>query len=165
MSETGKPASGSLGRDDMRAQVIWYIGIGGASLCADLLVFTALLSAGTAVFFALVAGFVTGTVVNYMLCRLLAFTGGRFQPWNEVLRLVAVSLVGLGLTMVLVAVLLRLGLSPIMAKLIATVIAFAWNYAGRRWLVFHAEMPLRTWTLSRRAAANLGPAAPEDPGR
>ena len=141
----------TLRQDDIRAQFVWYLVVGAASLSADLVVFAALLDTGSPVLLALVVGFVVGTLANDVLSRTLAFTGGRFRRRDEILRLFAVSLVGLALTAFLVAACVRLGLSAIAAKLVATPIAFFWNYFGRRTFVFHSDMPLGTWRLSRQA--------------
>jgi dolichol-phosphate mannosyltransferase len=151
----GREAAGGLhrilARDDTRAQLVWYLVVALCSLSADLLVFTALLATGCPVLLALVVGFVIGTLANYVLSRTLAFTGGRFRRWDEILRLFAVSLVGLGLTALLVTVFMRLGLSAIAAKLVATLIVFFWNYLGRRLFVFHSDIPLGSWQLSTQA--------------
>ena len=158
-SETGaRPASGperKLGRADIRAQFVWYIVVGGLSFLADLAVFVGLLWLGAPVMAALVVGFLVGTLVNYGLSRLLAFTGGRYLRAGEVLRLFTVAGVGLLLTAVLVILLMALGLPAVAAKIIATPIALIWNYFGRRLFVFHPQMPLVTWRLSARALARL----------
>ena len=91
-----------LGQDNIRAQFVWYLVVGAASLSADLLVFMALLAVGSPVLLALLVGFVMGTLANDVLSRILAFTGGRFRRWDEILRLFAVSLIGLALTALLV---------------------------------------------------------------
>jgi len=140
-----------LKRDDIRAQFVWYFAVGTGSLLTDLLAFTWLLAMGAPVPLALVVGFVIGTLVNYVLSRALAFTGGRFRRWDEILRLFAVALIGLVLTALLVAVCMGFGLSAIAAKLVATPVAFFWNYLGRRIFVFHAEMPTGIWRLSTQA--------------
>jgi len=155
----GRTAAGGLhrilARDDMRAQLVWYLVVAVASLAADLLVFMALLAAECPVQPALVVGFVIGTLTNYVLSRSLAFTGGRYRRWDEILRLFAVALIGLGLTSLLVAVFMRLGLSAIAAKLVATAVVFFWNYFGRRLFVFHSDIPLGSWQLSTQAVERM----------
>jgi putative flippase GtrA len=146
---------GRLGRADIRAQFLWYVLVGGLSFLADLAVFAGLLWLGAPVMAALVLGFGLGTLVNYLLSRALAFTGGRYRPTGEVARLFAVAAFGLGLTALLVLLLMALGLSALTAKIVATPIALGWNYLGRRLFVFHPHMPLVTWRLSARAVARL----------
>ncbi len=145
----------SFGRADIRAQFVWYIIVGGLSFLADFAIFVGLLWLGAPVLAALAIGFVVGTVVNYGLSRLLAFTGGRYRPTGEVARLFTVAIVGLVLTAVLVFLLMALGLPAVAAKIVATPIAFVWNYFGRRIFVFHPQMPFATWRLSARAAERI----------
>lgn len=116
---------------------------------------TALIRAGAQVMPALVVGFVAGTFANYVLFRALAFQGDRHDRLSEISRLVAVSLVGLGLTAILVWIRMSFGLPPLVAKFVATGPVLAWNYAGRRLFVFHREMPRATWALSDRASRSL----------
>ena len=149
------PPPRDLARDDMRVQVLWYALVGAGALAADLVVFATLIALGVPVMAALVAGFAVGALTNYALSRWLAFGGGRYGQAQEVARLVLVALAGLALTAAMVAVLLRAGLPPLAAKLVATGVAFFWNYLGRRLFVFHAAMPDRTWRLSRRAVARV----------
>jgi putative flippase GtrA len=158
-------AAGGLGRADVRAQFVWYLVVGGLSFLADLLAFAGLLWLGVPVLPALVVGFVIGTFANYALSRALAFAGGRFRPTGEVLRLFAVAVVGLALTAVLVHLFMGAGLPAVAAKIVATPIALIWNYAGRRFFVFHPHMPVATWRLSARALARVRPASSARLGR
>jgi putative flippase GtrA len=143
----------AIGRSDMRAQFVWYLLVGGLSFLADLTAFAALIALGVPVMLALVIGFAVGTLTNYLLCRVLAFTGGRFRRMGEIARLVGVALAGLAFTAALVAAFMALGLPAVVARIVATPIALAWNYLGRRAFVFRAEMPQGTWRLSERAVA------------
>ena len=153
--ERGAQPADTLSRADMRVQFVWYVVVGGLSFLADLAVFVSLLWLGVPVLAALVLGFVIGTLANYALSRLLAFTSGRFRLTQEVLRLFTVAVIGLGLTAVLVLVLMALGLPAVAAKILATPIALIWNYLGRRAFVFHAQMPSATWQLSARALGRI----------
>jgi putative flippase GtrA len=149
-----RPADGperKLGRADVRAQFGWYLVVGGVSFLADLAVFVTFIWLGAPVMAALATGFVFGTLVNYGLSRVLAFTGGRHRPAGEVARLFTVAVVGLLLTAALVFLLMALGLPAIAARIVATPIALVWNYVGRRLFVFHPQMPIATWRLSARA--------------
>ena len=101
----------------------------------------------------LVIGFLVGTGANYFLSLLLAFDGGRHDGPGEVVSLLVVSGIGLAVTAVLVWSFMTFGLSALWAKVIATPLALAWNYAGRRLFVFTPNMPLRTWRLSTRLLA------------
>lgn len=144
-------ASSNISRADVSAQFIWYLLVGGLSFLTDLSILVILLWFSTPVPGALVIGFFVGTLANYRLSRMLAFAGGRYRPAGEVCRLFAVALVGLFLTMALIALLMSAGMSAVAAKIVATPIAFIWNYAGRRLFVFFPEMPRDIWMLSDRA--------------
>jgi putative flippase GtrA len=148
----GPLTSEGLDRRDMRVQLLWYLLVGGLSFLADLGIFAALVIMGVPAMLALVVAFALGTLVNYQLSRLLAFTGGRFRPTGEIMRIVVISLGGLGLTALLLAAMMAFGMSAVVARVIATPFAFGWNYFGRRLFVFHAEMPDGVWRLSARAA-------------
>lgn len=148
-----------IGRRNVPAQLLLYLFVGALSLCADFVVFLALLPLGLVL--AVIAGFVVGTVANYLLCTLLAFTRGRFGRTNELIRLFGVALVGVGLTLGIVLALAALGLSPVLSKAVATVVVFAWNYLGRRLFVFGAEMPERSWSLANRSLSKLDTLARE----
>jgi putative flippase GtrA len=138
-------------RSNVAVQFAWYLLVGGCSFLADFAVFAMLLRLGAGVVLSLVVGFLVGTVCNYLLSRFLAFSGGRRRRTVEFTMLVAVSIAGLALTVALVTLLMRLGASAILAKILATPVALIWNYAGRRLFVFAPDMPIGTWHLSSRA--------------
>jgi putative flippase GtrA len=145
------PPGGELDRRNAPTQFVWYVLVGGVSFLVDLSAFTILLSGSVPVLLALVGSFILGTLVNYILCRALAFTGGRYRRSGEIVRLSSVALVGLVLTATLVWGFIALGITPIAARVIATPVALAWNYVGRRLFVFHHEMPTATWRASQWA--------------
>lgn len=142
-----------VGRRNIPAQFLLYLLVGGLSLCADFVVFLTLLPSGLVI--AVIAGFVVGTVANYILSRVLAFASGRFGRALELFRLFCVALIGVGLTLGFVLSLTSLGLSAVLAKVVATVAVFGWNFLGRRYFVFHAELPERSWTFANRSLAKL----------
>jgi dolichol-phosphate mannosyltransferase len=134
---------------NLPVQFCWYLVVGGLSFLADLYAFMALLMTGIPTLLASALGFMIGAVVNYWLSALLAFRAGRFGRTMEVSRLLAVALVGLGLTTALMHIFISfLHLSPVLAKVIAVPIVLVWNFLGRRWFVFHKRMPNRTAALS-----------------
>ncbi len=153
--ERERSAGAGLARADMRAQFAWYIVVGGLSFLTDLTVFVGLLWLGMPVLGALVIGFLIGTLTNYVLSRVLAFTGGRFHLSGEILRLFTVALVGLALTALLVGLLMGAGMSAVAAKIVATPIALIWNYAARRLFVFHPQMPIAIWRMTDRTLARM----------
>ena len=123
-------------------QVLRYGAVGGVSTVVDLAAFVVMVDLGLAVLFAAGASFTLGTLINYALCYRFVFVRDRFRRSEEVLRLFAVSAVGVGLNVLCVwLLLLVLPVPPLAAKIAAVPLVFAWNYLGRRWLVFHAHMP------------------------
>ena len=71
----------------------------------------------------------------------------------EMLRFLAVVLVGLGLNTLLVwAFVYPLSMHPTVAKIAAVPIVLVWNYLGRRLLVFSNEVPVavRAWMKPAR---------------
>jgi dolichol-phosphate mannosyltransferase len=142
-----------LARSYVPVQFAWYVLVGGLSFLADLAVFAGLLRLDLPLMTSLVAGFAIGTLVNYALSLSLAFTGGRHRRLMEILRLFAVSVVGLGLTAALVWCFMALGLSALASKVVATPVVLAWNYLGRRLFVFRADMPIGIWRVSAQVLA------------
>lgn len=108
-----------IGRRNIPAQLLLYLLVGVLSLCADFIVFLTLLPIGLVL--AVIAGFVVGTIANYIFSKVLAFASGRFGRAHELFRLFCVALIGIGLTLGIVLALSSLGLSAVLAKLVATV--------------------------------------------
>jgi putative flippase GtrA len=143
----------TISRRNVPAQLVWYLLVGGLAFLADLAVFLTLLPLGVVP--AVVVCFAVGTLANYALSRLLAFTGGRYDVPQEIARLSAVALVGVALTLASVLALTRLGLGPVAAKLVAIVLVFGWNYVGRPVFVFRPELPKGAWSISNQALSLL----------
>jgi putative flippase GtrA len=81
--------------------------------------------------------FVTATLVNYLLCRAFVFRSGRFSRPEEVSRLFVVAVIGLGLNSAAVWLIAGvLGANPTLATVLALFPVIAWNYLGRRSMVF-----------------------------
>ena len=133
-------------------QVLRYGFVGGVATIADLGSFIAMVDLGVAVLLAAGASFALGTSINYALCYRYVFVRDCYRRSEEILRLFAVSAVGVGLNVLCVwSLLLALPLPPLAAKVAAVPLVFAWNYLGRRWLVFHAHMPKHDHLHRRRA--------------
>ena len=135
----------------MPSQFALYLVVGGLSFVADMIVFLSILSYGYVL--AVAVGFSVGTFCNYLLSRLIAFRGGRFRVGVELLMLFVVALIGAGLTISLALLLTDLGVGAVAAKIVATVIVLAWNYLGRRLLVFHPEIPYGVVRVLNRATS------------
>jgi dolichol-phosphate mannosyltransferase len=125
-------------------QFFFYIFIGGACAVVNLLLFQLLLPSLDVTLAALVA-FFAAAALNYYLSVLVLFRRqARWKSATEILIflgvVIAVSVVDLCATRLLVTV----GLHPTLAKAAATVIGLAFNFAGRRLLVF-PEKPRGDW--------------------
>jgi putative flippase GtrA len=95
--------------------------------------------------------FVTANLVNYLLCRAFVFRSGRFSRPEEVSRLFVIAVVGLGLNSAAVWLLAGvLGVDPTLAKILAVFPVFAWNYLGRRSIVFASGPSAAVALLSER---------------
>jgi hypothetical protein len=87
-----------------------------------------------------------------LLSVVLAFERGRFRRYIEMLRFLAVVLVGLGLNTLLVWYFAYpLSIRPTAAKIVAVPIVLMWNYLGRRLLVFGNDIPVAVRALLKPA--------------
>jgi putative flippase GtrA len=133
-------------------QLVLYFIVGGICFVIDVGGFVALrfffklpiLSAST-------LSFVTATLFNYVLCCGFVFRSGRFSRSEEIIRLFIIALIGLGLnTAVLVFLTKIMYLDPTLAKILAVIPVFAWNYIGRRTMVFEGTPPAAMAGLAKR---------------
>lgn len=134
-------------------QFILYLFVGGASFLVDIGVFVALFAVGVPVIPASVTSFVAATIANYLLCILLVFERGRWRRHIETLCFLTVVLIGLALNTALVwCFVYPLSIHPTAAKIIAVPIVLAWNYLGRRFLVFDHRLPapVAAWRQVKR---------------
>jgi putative flippase GtrA len=125
-----------------------YLIVGGLSFFVDIGAFVAMRALEVPVIPASISSFMLATAANYLLSILLAFERGRLRRHVEMLRFLAVVLVGLGLNTLLVWFFVYpLSMHPTVAKIVAVPIVLVWNYLGRRLLVFSNEVPVavRAW--------------------
>src|SRR5947207_1662552 len=130
-----------------------YLIVGGLSFFVDIGAFVAMRAIEVPVIAASISSFMLATAANYLLSILLAFERGRFRRHVEMLRFLAVVLVGLGLNTFLVwGFVYPLSMHPTVAKIAAVPIVLVWNYLGRRLLVFGNQVPVavRGWTTPAR---------------
>ena len=104
-----------------------FLCVGGTCTLVHYALMALLAWTGLSVVAASAAGFALSAVLNYVLNETLTFrsTGPRHVAAP---RFIAVALCGLALNHVLLTVLLRAGLSPIPAQLLATTGVIVWNY-------------------------------------
>jgi putative flippase GtrA len=133
-----------------------YFIVGGICFCIDIGGFVALRLLTLPILTASVFSFVTATLVNYLLCCGFVFRGGRFSRPEEIVRLFIIALVGLGLNTAAVLLLAKiLRLDPTLAKILAVFPVFAWNYLGRRAMVFDGSLPAAMTHLAERVRGRL----------
>ncbi|BBK43845.1 hypothetical protein STVA_38650 [Allostella vacuolata] len=144
-------AGTSPSRTDIRLQFACYLLVGGSAFVVELASFLLLLNTGVTTIAASVASFVAASAVNYVLSNVIAFQSGAISRRQEALRFAFVALVGLGLNTGFVWLLLALGAPPVLAKVSAVAPVLAWNFLGRRMLVFSATIPEAGWRLGRIA--------------
>jgi dolichol-phosphate mannosyltransferase len=129
-----------------------YAVLGGVCAVANIAVFTALMTTITSPAAAVPLAFVVAALLNYWFCVSLLFKpGARWSRLGEVGAYVAVvagsGAVDFGTTMALIGA----GMAATGAKAIACVTALAFNFLGRRFIVF-PERPAGEWAP---AAASL----------
>ena len=96
--------------------------------------------------------YVTSTVTNYALCCAFVFRSGRFSRQEELLRLFAITIVGLGFNGAVVWLLAEeLGFDPTLAK----IPVLTWNCLGRRAIVLDREPATAVVMLAARARATV----------
>ena len=86
---------------------------------------------------AAIAGYLLGGVVQYVLCSLWVFPGSPQGAAGGFVAFTVLSLFGLVITWLTMAVLAGVDLS--MAKFIALGLAFGWNFMSRKYLLFRTS--------------------------
>jgi putative flippase GtrA len=133
-------------------QLALYLIVGGICFCIDIGGFIALRYFEFRILPASATSFATATFANYLLCCALVFRSGRFSRLEEILRLFVIAIVGIGLNSAVVWLLAEiLGSEPTLAKIFAVFPVFAWNYMGRRAIVFDGTPSAAMVRLAERA--------------
>jgi putative flippase GtrA len=114
-----------------------YVVVGGICFCIDIGGFMLLRFFEAPILHASATSFVAATLANHALCCVFVFRSGRFSRPEEMLRLFVIAIVGLGLNSAVVWFLIQIpGAEPTLAKVVAVLPVLAWNYLGRRRIVF-----------------------------
>ena len=120
-------------------KIVRYFLVGGTAASVDLALFATLTQwAGLPWFPVAVCSFVIATLVNYLLSIVFVFESGvRFRKRHELLLVFVVSGIGLAANQtILWALIERVGLHMVLAKIIATGGVFFWNYTARHLFIF-----------------------------
>jgi putative flippase GtrA len=103
---------------------------------------------GVAAIPAAVIGYLVGGVVQYVLCSLWVFSTSLKNDALGFMAFTVLSLVGLGITWVVMLVVHDWWSFPVeIAKFGAVGLAFTWNFLSRKYLLFRAEKPRNTPAL------------------
>ena len=79
------------------------------------------------------------------------FVAARFSRSEELLRLFAIAIVGLSLNSAMVWLLAEVLLDPTLSKVLAVLPVLAWNYLGRRSIVFDGAPSAVMMMIAQRA--------------
>jgi len=123
-------------------QFAGYLFVGGIAAIANVLIFAGLRGM-TSAWLAAPAAFAFAAALNYALCVSLLFR--RRAEWSTVREVGAYAalVIGVGgIDLFSTIGLLNAGWPPAAAKMTATVIAFAFNFIGRRYVVFAEPTPI-----------------------
>ena len=130
----------------------------------EVLRFTAVGVIGTGVHYGVLIGLVEvahaspvlGTFVGFLVAAFVSYTLNRRYTFAikpafsaGLVRNYLALAVGLGINVGTVALLTHLGLVYILAQIVATVIAFIWNYLASRFVVFRTRRPMPVPGLTR----------------
>jgi putative flippase GtrA len=84
-----------------------------------------------------VIGYLAGSVIQYVICSLWVFPGASQSVATGFLTFTVLSLVGLVITWIVMALLASAYIS--FAKMVALGLAFAWNFLSRKYLLFRPQ--------------------------
>jgi putative flippase GtrA len=124
---------------DGAVQFFRSVFVGGAAFLTDTAVLMLLKSLGVHYLLAAAAGFIIGTALNYILTRHFVFSAlePRMSRPFEMAVFLAISLVGLGLTELLVWFFAgRLGIIVLLSKTFSAMIVYVWNFLARRFILY-----------------------------
>jgi putative flippase GtrA len=123
-------------------QLLIYLLIGGFSAIVNLSLFLIFLKLKVDVNVSIPAAFVSAAFVNYLLCISLLFKHkARFTVPTEILTYGIVVCLAGGLDFAVTKLLITLGYAPWAAKAAACFAGLVFNFAGRRFFVFHEPSP------------------------
>jgi putative flippase GtrA len=132
--------------NDWMVQFVLYSFVGVVSLCFDLGCFV-LFSNGCNIppIYATSFSFIVATSVNYWLCYKVIFLSRPGRGIYQILRLFLVASVGLMCNTACFSIFLSMTkLSPLSIKILVIPIVMAWNFCGRKFFVFTAQIPANT---------------------
>jgi putative flippase GtrA len=123
-------------------QILIYFNIGAIAAVINLITFYLLIRLNVQIVLSAPIAFVTAAIVNYLLCIKILFRHkARWKSKTEIIIylfvVLSVCLIDLDLT----EFFLKLHMSPVISKLIASISVFILNFLGRRFIVFPEPRP------------------------
>ncbi len=126
------------------ASVVRFLFVSTISTVVDYVVLYAFLAClpktGMKEFIAVAAGYLIGTIVNFVMARRIVFRPSGYHTSIEFVLVAIVAVVGLGLTLWITLTISHYehwqDWHVLIAKTVAIVIVFFWNYFARRLLIY-----------------------------
>ncbi len=115
-----------------------YFFVGSAAAITEWLSFIAIIySLRWSYIFSAIISFMIATSVNYILSVRFVFKKGRHKSYHEIMLVYLVSIIGLIINLTALGLCVEwLGIHVVISKVIATGVAFLWNFASRHLWVF-----------------------------
>ena len=118
-----------------------FLLLGVVSTLADYVVYSLMMYAGVFYVYAIVIGYSSGFVVNFYGGRIFIFKrGAKVRHFGAELGAVfVIAFMGLLINIGIVKLLSYslFNLDPYLSRLVGIGVAFFWNYAARKWFVYH----------------------------
>mgnify|MGYP001258715259 CR=1 FL=1 len=115
-----------------------YVFVGGAAALIDWLIFW-ILAIRLDLFFIYAASisFVIATFANYLFgINILFISESRHSKSMEVILTLTVSTIGLAINLISLSILINLGVNMLFSKILASGVAFFWNFFSRSIFIF-----------------------------
>lgn len=112
--------------------------VGICSTAADIGLLAVLNHVGVSKYLAVFLAYLTGAVIGYLLNNNWTYKHlAQKNSWSGFSRFATIAFIGLGITeLIIFALTTRSSLALLLAKLIATVVVFFWNFFANRLLTF-----------------------------
>jgi putative flippase GtrA len=118
-------------------QFFLYLNIGAIAAILNLILFSSFLGLDISVQYAAPISFVIAAAANYILCISILFRHRvRWKAKTEILIYILIVAVGCIFDLIFTKFFISIGISPILSKVVATIIVFLLNFLGRRFIVF-----------------------------
>lgn len=133
---------------EIQVQDLWskftsYFLVGGLSALADFGLYSLFVyTVGLHYLLAATLSFLLATGLNYILCIAFVFDSGNRSRHSELMLVYFVSVVGVTINLAVLVLAVELAqLHLLLAKIVGTGSAFAWNFSSRYFWIFRATEP------------------------